>query len=328
MGAMARVAPVAKLLLGVWLAGVVIAMFLVVPQYVGLGDAGRIIVMHVPTAWVTTVAFAVSAFYSARYLWRRQVSDDANAVAAAEAGFLFCVLATVTGAIFAQVVWGTFWNWDPRETSILVLLLIYAAYFALRSALDDAPRRRRLSAAYNLFAAVTMPFLLFVAPRVAESSLHPNCAFIQGSTCEGVTLQLNGAKINQLGDVVVELQGLEQRGELAVARVEVRTPGLAERVVLEPTFDLASGSPADRPEFPGQQFLLALERADLAAGEALVNIEAPGTGLLSNGRTLWTFMASNLGFLGLFLWLYRLRADVLMLHERLAQRGGAYELPA
>ncbi len=328
MGAAARIAPVAKLLLGLWIAGVVVAMFLVVPQYVGLGDAGRIIVMHVPTAWITTVAFAVSAFYSARYLWRRRPADDANAVAAAETGFLFCVLATVTGAIFAQIVWGTFWNWDPRETSILVLLLIYAAYFALRSALDEPERRRRLSAAYNLFAAVTMPFLLFVAPRVAESSLHPNCAFIQGSQCDGITLQLNGARIGQLGDVVLELKGLEQRGDLAVAQVEVRTPGLAQRVVLEPTLELASGEPADRPEFPGQQFLLALERVDLASGEAMLNMEAPGTGLLSNGRTLWTFMASNLGFLGLFIWLYRLRADVLILQERLARRGGGYELPA
>lgn len=328
MGAAARIAPVAKLLLGLWIAGVVVAMFLVVPQYVGLGDAGRIIVMHVPTAWITTVAFAVSAFYSARYLWRRRPADDANAVAAAETGFLFCVLATVTGAIFAQIVWGTFWNWDPRETSILVLLLIYAAYFALRSALDEPERRRRLSAAYNLFAAVTMPFLLFVAPRVAESSLHPNCAFIQGSQCDGITLQLNGARIGQLGDVVLELKGLEQRGDLAVAQVEVRTPGLAQRVVLEPTLELASGEPADRPEFPGQQFLLALERVDLASGEAMLNMEAPGTGLLSNSRTLWTFMASNLGFLGLFIWLYRLRADVLILQERLARRGGGYELPA
>ncbi|HMO56541.1 MAG TPA: cytochrome c biogenesis protein CcsA [Roseiflexaceae bacterium] len=317
-----------KLLIGIWMAGVVIAMFLIVPEYVGLGDAGRIIIMHVPTAWITTVAFAISAFYSALYLWRRQVHQDAAAVAAAEVGFLFCVLATVSGAIFAQIVWGVFWNWDPRETSILVLLLIYAAYFALRSAVDDQERRRRLSAAYNLFAAVTMPFLLFVAPRVAESSLHPNCAFIQGSRCEGVTLTLGGARIAQLGDLIVELKGLEARGDLVVAQVEVRTPGLAEIALLEPTYELASGSPADRPEFPGQQFMLALEAVDLERGTALVNMEAPGTGLLSNQRTLGTFMAANIGFLALSIWLYRLRADLIMLQERLAQRGGIHELPA
>lgn len=328
MGAMSRIAPIAKLLLGLWIAGVVVAMFLVVPQYVGLGDAGRIIIMHVPTAWITTVAFAVSAVFSALYLWRRRPEHDANAVAAAEAGFLFCVLATVTGAIFANIVWGTFWNWDPRETSILVLLLIYAAYFALRSALDDAARRRRLAAAYNLFAATTMPFLLFVAPRVADSTLHPNCAFIQGSHCDGIVLNAGAVKIGQLGDVILELKGLEQRDGLAVATVEVRTPGLSERITLTPTLDLATGKPADRPEFPGQQFLLALERADPATGEALLNIEAPGSGLLSNSRTLWTFMAANLGFLGLFIWLYRLRADVLVLQERVARRRGGYELPA
>jgi heme exporter protein C len=320
MGVRSQIAQVAKLLLGLWMAGVVVAMFLVVPQYVGLGDAGRIIIMHVPTAWVTSIAFAVSAVYSARYLWRRRSADDAGAVATAEVGFVFCILATVTGAIFAQIVWGVFWNWDPRETSILVLLLIYAAYFALRSAIDDTERRRRLSAVYNLFAAVTMPFLLFVAPRVADSTLHPNCAFLQGSKCDGITLtvQPGGNRIGQLGDTVLDLQGLERRGDVLVARVQVRAPGSANVATLEPTFELASGKPADRPSFPGQRFTLTLEQADLAAGTARLNIEAPGTGLLGNPRTLWTFLASIIGFTGLFFWLYRLRASMLVLEEQLA----------
>src|SRR5262249_54837569 len=103
-----QLAQIAKLLLGVWLAGVILAMFLLVPQYAGLGNAGRIIIMHVPTAWVTSVAFVVSAVYSVLYLRRRRIGDDAFAVAAAEVGFLFCILATVTGAIFAQIVWGVF----------------------------------------------------------------------------------------------------------------------------------------------------------------------------------------------------------------------------
>ncbi len=318
----------AKLLLGLWIAGVIVSLFLVVPQYVGLGDAGRIIILHVPTAWVTSLAFAISAVYSALYLWRRNTDHDAGAVAAAEVGFVFCILATVTGAIFAQIVWGVFWNWDPRETSILVLLLIYAAYFALRSAIDDPNRRRRLSAVYNIFAAVTMPFLLFVAPRVAESTLHPNCAFIQGSKCEGITLttQPGGVRIGQLGssDIVLALQSLDQRGDLAVARVQVRGPGGSDLGTLEPTFELGSGKPADRPNFSGQRFTLVLEQADLATGTARLNMEAPGTGLLGNGRTLWTFLASIGGFTALFFWLYRLRASLLSLQERLAEREGSY----
>ncbi len=321
----AQLAQGAKLLLGVWMAGVIIAMFLVVPQYVGLGDAGRIIIMHVPTAWVTSIAFAVSAFYSARYLWRRRQPDDAAAVASAEAGFVFCILATVTGAIFAQIVWGVFWNWDPRETSILVLLLIYAAYFALRSAVDDVDRRRRLSAVYNLFAGVSMPFLLFVAPRVADSTLHPNCAFLQGSKCEGITLELNGAKIGLLNDHRLDLLSLEQQGDLAVAEVRVVGPGAAELGTLRPSFELSSGKPADRPAFSEENhYLLALERVDLETKTALLNIEAPGTGLLGNQRTLWTFLASTAGFTALFVWLYRLRAAMLVIEDRIAQREGAY----
>ena len=322
------VTTIAKYVLGAWIAGVIVAMFLIVPQYVGLGDAGRIIIMHVPTAWITTLAFAVSAVFSARYLWKRHILDDSRAVAAAEVGMLFCILATVTGAIFAQIVWGVFWNWDPRETSILVLLLIYAAYFALRSAIDDDQRRRRLSAAYNLFAAVTMPFLLFVAPRIADSTLHPNCAFIQGSKCDGIALQLSGARIGLLGDIKLELLGLEQQGNLAVAQVRVSQPGLRDVQELAPSYELGAGKPADRPKFAGQQFTLALEKVDLQRGEVKLNIEAPGTGLLSNPRTLLTFMAANLGFMALFFWLYQLRANLLYLQERtmLWERGD--ELPA
>jgi heme exporter protein C len=323
-----RVSQIGKLLLGFWMAGVLISMFLIIPQYVGLGDAGRIIIVHVPTAWVTTIAFAVSALFSARYLWKRKPHDDARAVAAAEAGMLFCILATVTGSIFAEVVWGVFWNWDPRETSILVLLLIYAAYFALRSALDTIEQRRRLSAVYNLFAAVVMPFLLFVAPRIADSTLHPNCAFIPGSKCNGITLQLNGNKIGLLGDIKLELLSLEEQNGFAIAQVRASQPGLSDVQELAPTFELATGRPADRPEFAGQQFMLAVEQVDLAAGSALLNIEAPGTGLLSNQRTFLTFMAANLGFLALFFWLYQLRADLLILQERLAWRERGDELPA
>lgn len=305
-----RLAFFAKLMLGVAMAAVMYAMFLIVPQYVGLGEAGRIIIVHVPTAWVTSAAYAVSAVFSVAYLRSRSAKHDASAVAAAEVGTLFCIFATVTGAIFAQVVWGTFWNWDPRETSILVLLLIYAAYFAVRSSVDDPARKRRLAAVYNIFACVTMPFLLFVAPRVADSTLHPNCAFLQGSKCEGITLDLNGAKIGQLGDVVVELKSLERVDGLTKAAVEVRMPGLSDNALLVPSLD-SEGKPADRPEFPGQSFRMILLEADAAAGTARVNMQAPGTGLLSNQRTLWVFLLSNLTFGFLALWIYRIRATLL-----------------
>jgi heme exporter protein C len=309
-----------KLLIGVWLAGVAVAMFVVVPQYEGLGNAGRIVIMHVPTAWVSVVAFTVSAVFSALYLWKGRPAHDNYALAAAECGFLFTALATVTGMIFSQVVWGVYWNWDPRQTSIFVLLLIYAALFALRAAIDDVQLRRQLGAVYSLFAFVTMPFLIFVAPRIADSTLHPNCAFIQGSQCDGLTLEVG--KIGLLGDRKVQLLGLEQNGDTVTAQVQVSEPGLPSETVIEPSFSLASGEMIDRPEFPGLRYQLGLEDVDLATNSALLNIEAPGTGLLENRRTLFTFLAAIGGFTALFVWMLNLRATLLGVQWALAQRGG------
>jgi heme exporter protein C len=313
-----RLGQIGKLLIGLWIAGVAVAMFLVVPQYEGLGNAGRIVIMHVPTAWVAVLAFTVSAIYSGLFLWKGRTAHDDRALAAAEGGFLFTLLATVTGMIFSQVVWGVYWNWDPRQTSIFVLLLIYAALFALRSAIDDPARRRRLSAVYSLFAFVTMPFLFFVAPRIADSTLHPNCAFIQGSECDGLALEVG--KIGLLGDRKVQLLELTQQGEIVTAQVKVSEPGLTSETVLTPSFNAATGEMVDRPEFPGQRHQLGLERVDLASGSALLNIEAPGTGLLDNRRTLFTFLAAIVGFTALFFWMLSVRATLLGVEWSLAQR--------
>jgi len=109
-----------------------------------------------------------------RYLKKRQPGDDMAASVSAELGFLFCIIATVSGSIFAKATWGSYWNWDPRETSIFVLLLIYGAYFALRASVDEPERRGSLSAVYALLAFVTVPILVFVVPRIpAVQSLPP-----------------------------------------------------------------------------------------------------------------------------------------------------------
>lgn len=304
-----RLGQAAKLGLGLWIAGVVVAMFVVVPQYEGLGNAGRIIIMHVPTAWVSVLAFAISAIYSGLYLWRRRPGDDDKALAAAECGFLFTVLATVTGMIFSQVVWGIFWNWDPRQTSIFVLLLIYAALFALRTAIEDVNRRRQLSAVYSLFAFVTVPFLMFLAPRIADSTLHPNCAFLPGSKCDGIVLA--EGRIGLLGDRKVQLLSLEQQGDTVVAQVQVSEPGLTSEAILQPTYNVAARESEREPEFPNLRYRLKIQDVDLAMGSARLNIEAPGTGLLDNQRTLFTFLASIAGFTGLFFWMLSVRATLL-----------------
>ena len=161
---------------------VVLALvFFVVPPAEGLGNFVRIIFIHIPCAWIGVLAFLVAAVYAWRVL--RGGHDGAAAPAAvaradhlsarsAALGLAFTAVATVTGAIFSRLTWGAFWNWDPRQTTILCLLLIYAAYLALRSVTADPERRARVSAVYALFSFLAVPFLVFVIPRF-YFSLHP-----------------------------------------------------------------------------------------------------------------------------------------------------------
>ncbi len=162
-----------KLALFFWMSAVIIGAFLWAPLAQGLGEYTRILYFHVPTAWVTVLAFLISAVYSALYLRKRDIILDKRAEVASQLGFVFCILATITGSVWAKMSWGSFWNWDPRETSIFILLLIYAAYFALRSAIEQPDRRAALGSVYSLLAFITVPFFVFIVPRV-YASLHPD----------------------------------------------------------------------------------------------------------------------------------------------------------
>lgn len=171
---MAGIGLVGKLVLGVAMAVIIWASFLWArPAENFVGESSRIVFFHVPQAWVATLAFLLAAVYSGLYLKRRRIEDDDAAAAAARLGIVFCVLATITGSIFAKVMWNSYWNWDPRETSIVLLLLVYGAYLGLRGAVEDPERKASLSASYALIAFVTVPFLMFAVPRM-YASLHPD----------------------------------------------------------------------------------------------------------------------------------------------------------
>jgi heme exporter protein C len=174
---------VLKILLGVLLTAVIISglglpmsphpqAWYQLPVIPGLEEKARIIFFHVPTAWLSVVAFLTSMVYAVLYLRTRDLAYDIRSSAAAGLGFMFCILATLTGAVWAKFNWGSYWNWDPRETSIFVLLLIYGAYFSLRSAVETEEKRATLSSAYSIIAAVTVPFFIFIMPRIM-TGLHP-----------------------------------------------------------------------------------------------------------------------------------------------------------
>lgn len=162
------------------------------PVIPALEDKARNIFFHVPTAWTTVLAFLVSTYYGIRYLRTKKLDYDLISVSSAGLGLLFCILATVTGAFWAKFNWGSYWNWDPRQTSIFILLLIYGAYFALRSAIDVEEKRAALSAVYAIVAGLTVPFFIFVMPRML-AGLHPGAKGEggQGPLFEGKMLATN-----------------------------------------------------------------------------------------------------------------------------------------
>ena len=145
------------------------------PYIKGLEQNAKIIFFHVPTAWLTVIAFFMTAIYSFKYLRKKNLDDDAKSYAAAQLGIIFCILATVTGAVWAKFAWGEFWSWDPRQTSIFALLLIYGAWFALRSSIESEEKRATLSSVYAIIAFVTVPFFIFIMPRIM-TGLHPGSA--------------------------------------------------------------------------------------------------------------------------------------------------------
>lgn len=162
---------------------VIVAAFLFAPAAKGFAqpEAARIIFFHVPNAVVASIAFVVAMVYAIRYLKGRNLIDDAKSAVSAELGLLFTVLATVTGSLFAKVQWGMWWNWDTREIAIVMLLLVYAGYFALRLATEGAEKRARLSAVFAVVAVVPMVFLMFVMPRIMFS-LHPADTLTKGGS--------------------------------------------------------------------------------------------------------------------------------------------------
>lgn len=161
----------------IWVTCVVLAAFLLnIPKINILEHTARNLYFHVPMWFTMMAAVLVSAYHSFKVLKTGDLVEDIRALQAARVGAFFGVLGLLTGIVWSKFTWyvGTdiWWNMDPRQYMVSLQLLIYGAYFVLRSALDDPRKRSRIAAVYNLFAATTTPFLLYVIPRQMES-LHP-----------------------------------------------------------------------------------------------------------------------------------------------------------
>jgi heme exporter protein C len=151
-----------------------------VPRVDILNETIRALYFHVPMWFGMVLLLSISVFYAYRYLTNPSQEYDIKSVSFANIGILFGILGMITGVIWAQYTWNfklEYYrdprNWDPKQMYSAVCLLIYAAYFVLRMSVDNHEQRARLSAVYNIFAFASMIPLLFILPRLHDSSLHP-----------------------------------------------------------------------------------------------------------------------------------------------------------
>ncbi len=134
-------------------------------------EVQKIFFFHVSAAMTLYVAFGVNFLFSLLYLIKRNPDYDLRAAAAAEIGLVFCTIVLLSGPIWAKYAWNTWWNWEARLTSTLVLWLMYISYFILRSALLD-DKRRISSAVLGIIAFLDVPIVHF-ATKLWEEKAHP-----------------------------------------------------------------------------------------------------------------------------------------------------------
>jgi heme exporter protein C len=122
------------------------------PDEAQQGPIYRILFVHLPSAITCFVGFLIAGMASALYLGTKNMRYDAVAAASTEVGLAFATIVLVTGSIWARIIWGIWWTWDARLTSMLVCWLLYASYLMLRRAVAEPAQRARFSAVLSIFA--------------------------------------------------------------------------------------------------------------------------------------------------------------------------------
>jgi heme exporter protein C len=170
-------------LYGLWM-GLVVA-----PTDFQQGDSYRIIFIHVPASWMAMVLYLAMAFWAAVGLIFNARLASMLAQAIAPTGALMAFLSLWTGAIWGKPTWGTWWVWDARLTSTLILLFLYIGYMSLRSAIEDERRADRASALVAIVGAVNVPIIYFSVKW--WNTLHQGASVrpMKGSTMAEVMLE-------------------------------------------------------------------------------------------------------------------------------------------
>ena len=209
----------------VLVAGVALAL-LWAPEDADQGPSQRIFYLHVPIALTAYAAFGWGAWKALRLLWKRDPDADLESYVAIHQGVIFGTLTLLTGAIWARISWGVWWDWgDNQLVLFLILFLFYCAYFMLRYSVDPGPSRENMCAVYALFGVVLIP-VSFLAIRLAESLIHPVVFTSKGPQMEGSQFFTFCVALVAMLALFVTLY----RIELAGKRIDIRLRELRELI--------------------------------------------------------------------------------------------------
>jgi len=157
-------------------------VLLYAPIEVTMSRVQKVFYFHVAAGWTGMMGFLVATLAAIAHLKTGNMKWDTASLAGVEIGMVFMALCIISGSIWARPVWNTWWTWDPRLTTALIMELIYAAYLLLRSGIDDPLRRAKLSAVYAIVGFTSVP-LTFISIRIFRT-IHP---VIVGSADPSVT---------------------------------------------------------------------------------------------------------------------------------------------
>jgi heme exporter protein C len=164
--------------------GVVLAFWYSPVDASSMGFSQKILYYHAPIAAAALVAYGVAFVAAIAYLRTQDLKWDRLGFVSVRIGLVFSVLVMVTGMIWGKAAWGTWWAWEPRLTTFLLACFLYAAYWVLRSVVDEEQRRATYAAVFAVIAFIDVP-ITFFATRFLPEGLHPVVVGPGGGGMEG-----------------------------------------------------------------------------------------------------------------------------------------------
>ena len=152
--------------------GVVLAFWYSPTDSSSMGFSQKILYYHAPIAEAAFVAFGVAFVAAIMYLRTQDMKWDRLGYVSVRLGLLFSILVMITGMIWGKAAWGAWWAWEPRLTTFLLACFLYAAYWVLRSVVDEEQRRATYAAVFAIIAFIDVP-ITFFATRFLPEGLHP-----------------------------------------------------------------------------------------------------------------------------------------------------------